>query len=397
MIGLQGYGWILALVGGLGLSVGLACGETQATEAPEGSPAVSWTATQLPLLDSLRLANLPAPPPDLGNRFGDDPRAAALGEKLFFEARLSRNAEVSCATCHQPDRGFTDGRARSVGLAALDRNAPSLLDVAYLRWFFWDGRADSLWSQALVALVAPKEMGADQEAVVSLLRDDPELSESYAAAFDVEPKRAGDPHVFAKVGKALAAYQRSLRSAPTRFDAYVEALVAGDPFGGNALSAREAAGLALFVGRAGCVSCHLGPLFSDGGFHNIGTGPGVDGRPPDRGRAAAEVLLASPWNCRSQLADPVEPSPSCAHLERIAAAEVPALLEGAFRTPGLRGLQQTAPYMHDGRFADLDQVLRHYLNPPDKATLPHELPAQLDLSPGEISHLKAFLMALTGT
>jgi cytochrome c peroxidase len=119
---------------------------------------VTWTATQIPLLESLSLQSLSDPPADPGNRWGDDPAAAALGENLFFDDSLT-GTRISCSSGHVPELGFTDGRPTSKGLGVVRRNAPTLLDVAYRRWLFWDGRSNSLWSQVLETLESPTEMG----------------------------------------------------------------------------------------------------------------------------------------------------------------------------------------------------------------------------------------------
>ena len=143
----------------------VACGS--GAQSAGDRPLKEWSDTERAVLATLRLSARGAPPPDPGNRFGDDPAAAALGEALFSDPALSRDGKISCQTCHEPERAFSDGRAHSVGLAPMRRNAPSLLDVAYQRWFFWDGRADSLWSQALAPLEHADEMGASRTAVVS--------------------------------------------------------------------------------------------------------------------------------------------------------------------------------------------------------------------------------------
>ena len=407
------------------LLLALACAACGGS-APHGEAyaASPWSDTERAVLASLRLSSLPDPPPDPGNRAGDVPAAAALGQTLFADPALSRGGRIACQTCHLPERAFSDGRARSLGLAPLRRNAPSLLDVGYQRFWFWDGRADSLWSQALAPLEQPEEMGGSRTAIVHRVASDPQLAHRYERVFGplpeirwesvrLEATPNGDPaaraawtalsdtdrtlitRAFANIGKALAAYERTLRSRPTRFDAYVDAVLAGrDRAAARQLDEREVAGLALFLsGRSGCLACHHGPLFTDGSFHNLGTGE-IGTANEDLGRAEGRQLARnSEFNCASPFRD-APATGSCAPAEGGFGTEVRALQRGAFRTPGLRNLAATAPYLHDGRFATLEQVLEYYRHPPDKAAVAHELPRALDLSDGELADLARFLHTL---
>jgi cytochrome c peroxidase len=398
----------------------------RALSADAEPAARQWTDMERAVLASLRLSARPGPPPDPGNRAGDDPAAAALGQALFSDPALSHNGKIACQSCHQPERAFSDGLPHSAGLAPLRRNAPTLLDVAYQRWLFWDGRADSLWSQALAPLEQPEEMGGTRTAIVRHVASDAQLAERYAAAFGPLPEvewtalprdagpngdttaraawralpeaqRAGLTRAFANLGRALAAYQRTLRSRPARFDAYVDAVLDGRTREAeHLLDAREVSGLALFLsGRSNCLSCHHGPLFSDGHFHNIGTGE-LGTPDEDLGRARGrELVHSAEFNCQSAFRDP-PPAADCAPIEGGFGSEVPALQRGAFRTPGLRNLSSTAPYLHDGRFATLEQVLEYYRRPADKAKVAHELPRALDLSDREIEDLALFLRTLDG-
>lgn len=393
--------------------------QTAGARAPK-----SWTDTERAVLATLRLAARRDPPPDPGNRVGDDPAAAALGQALFADPALSGNRRIACQTCHQPERAFSDGLARSVGLATLRRNAPSLLDVGYQRWLFWDGRADSLWSQALAPLEDPAEMGGSRTAIVHHVAAESRLAQLYRDAFGPLPEvgwkgvrleagpngdaaaraawaalpeteRTSLTRAFANLGKALAAYERTLRSQPSRFDAYLDAVLASRARDAERLlDAREVSGLALFLsGRSGCLACHHGPLFTDGHFHNIGTGE-LGTPSEDLGRAQGRQLVrSSEFNCASPFRD-ASPGADCARIEGGFGTEVPALQRGAFRTPGLRNLSATAPYLHDGRFTTLEQVLEYYRRPPDKATVAHELPRALDLSDSEIDDLARFLRTL---
>ncbi|HKA14604.1 MAG TPA: cytochrome c peroxidase [Myxococcota bacterium] len=410
------------------LWIALACAACGGSAQGAGARAPKvWSDTERAVLATLVLSARPAPPPDPGNAEGDDPAAAALGQVLFADPALSRNGQISCQTCHRPERAFSDGLARSVGLGPMLRNAPSLLDIAYQRWFFWDGRADSLWSQALAPLEQPAEMGGSRTAIVHRVATEPHLAELYRRAFGQPPELRwedlrldagpyGDPaaraawsalpeaqrtalsRAFANVGKALAAYERTLRSQPTRFDAYAEAVLAGrDREAGRLMDAREVAGLELFLsGRSGCLSCHHGPLFTDGNFHNIGTGE-VGTASEDLGRARGrELLRTAEFNCDSPFRDGPGAG-NCARSDGGFGTEVQALQRGAFRTPGLRNLSATAPYLHDGRFATLEQVLEYYRHPADKAAVAHELPRALALSDREIADLARFLRTLAAS
>jgi cytochrome c peroxidase len=409
----------------LGGMLALACIACGGASAPPARAPATWSESKRFLLGTLRLSELPPPPGDPGNQQGDDPAAAALGERLFSDTTLSRNGQIACRTCHEPERAFTDGRPTSVGLATLRRNAPSLLDVAYVRWPFRDGRADSLWSQALVPLEAPDEMGATRTAVVRRVLGDPELTALYREAFGPppairwsdlppdagprgdeaeraawralsEPTRESVTRVFTDLGKAIAAYERTLRSRPSRFDAYVDAVLAGRPDEAEQLlDPREVAGLRVFIGRGGCLACHLGPRLTDERFHNVGTGD--LGTPhEDLGRdAGRRALLEFEFNCRSPYHSDA-PTADCRHLDQMMATEIQALLRGAFRTPGLRNLPATGPYMHDGRHATLEEVVAFYRSPPDKAVVMHELPRTLDLSDQDAADLAHFLRALDG-
>jgi cytochrome c peroxidase len=355
-----------------------------------------WTQPERALLASLSLDALPPPPPDPGNPAGDRPAAARLGERLFFEPGLSATGKVACASCHIPSRGFSDGLATSRGVHVARRNAPSLLDVAFVRALFWDGRADSLWSQALLTIESPAEMGGERGAAVARVAADPALTALYREAFGGDPAARPTDRVFADLGKALAAYQRTLRSKPTRFDRYVAAVLAGrEDEAAKALTPAEVSGLRVFMGgAAGCATCHLGPLFSDGRFHNIGTGDlGLPTEDPGWA-TGREELLASEWNCRSRWFERARED-ACAHLSRPQGEENSILSRGAFRTPGLRGLRATAPYMHDGRHDTLREVVEHYLRPPDKSRLIHELPESLSLADEEVADLLRFLHALS--
>lgn len=351
-------------------------------------PAQDWSEADRARIASLSLSQLPPPPPSRGNRVADDPRAAALGERLFFDARLSRNGKFSCASCHVPARQFTDGLPTSRALGSVPRNAPSLLAAAWHRWQFWDGRADSLWMQATVPILNPQELGQTPGGVRTLVRR--HYHDEYRTLFG-DAVADDDGRLLSNVGKAIEAYERTLRPAPTRFDAFADALAAGRPADGT-LSDAEQSGLRLFLGRGQCLRCHHGPLLTSGGFQNTGIGK-LPQRPSDHGRASGIApLLESPFNCKGPYND--DPDPHCPHLDFLRRAGPE--LRGAFKVPSLREAAHTAPYMHDGRFATLAEVLDHYNRAPGVFERSgHTELFPLGLGAAELSDLEAFLRSLS--
>jgi cytochrome c peroxidase len=333
-----------------------------------------------------------ATPRDPSNAVSEHPAAIALGQRLFFDARLSANGAIACATCHVPARGWTDGRARAVGLASVDRNTPTVLDVALHRWFSWDGRADSLWSQSVKPIVDPREMGASGEHVARLVRGDATLACLHASAFGaragLEPERA-----LVQAGKALAAFLETVRSGRTAFDEFRDALARGDAEAAARYPAAARRGAKLFV-KSDCGVCHVGPHFTNGEFHDVGVPFSLGGGRVDAGRSegikrvrADRFNLLGPWSDdRSGTA-----AVKTRHVEASHASF------GQFKTPSLRNLGHTAPYMHDGRYATLREVVRHYseLDMERIHTHGEQLLRPLKLSPAERDDLVAFLESLT--
>jgi cytochrome c peroxidase len=316
---------------------------------------------------------------DPSNRGSGKPEAIALGERLFFSPRLSGDRGVLCSTCHEPWRAFTDGRPRALGLATVDRNTPSVVNVRLQRWFAWDGANDTLWAQSIRPLLEPREMASSPARVAALMRGDPELQAAFTAAFGAPP--ADDDAVLAGVGKALAAYQETLESGRTLFDELRDALARGDPEAAARYPAPAQRGLRIFVGKGNCAACHAGPNFTDGAFHNVGTASRRQDGAPDAGRQdGIRKLLANRFNLLGRYSD--DPSDARAAGTRAAAKERNAV--GAFRTPGLRDVALTGPYLHDGGLATLCDVAER-----------HPAPARSRLSPAERSDLVAFLETLT--
>jgi len=380
----------------------------------------AWTDADIAVLESLSLTSLPPLQPDPSNALADDDDAARFGHRLFFDTRLSANGSVSCATCHQPARRFSDGLPKGRGLGLSGRNTRSIVGTAYSPWLYWDGRRDSQWAQALSPLEDPAEHGGNRMAYVRFISGEPAYRAEYEHLFGPLPDfsdtqrfppdaaPADDPElrtawgsmspgdrrlvnvVFANLGKAIAAYERRIMPGPSRFDDYVSALSAGDPStAAKILSTEEILGLQLFIGRARCTECHNGPLFTNHEFHNTGI-LSYPGELPDRGRIdGVTEVLADPFNCLGDYSD--DPERSCPELTFVRRG---VELLGATRTPSLRNLGATAPYAHKGQQETLADVLDQYNRSPLAMIGHNEAENPLGLSGRELRWLEAFLNSL---
>ena len=398
------------------------------------NPPKPWSDAELQTLGSLWLGAAPPVPKDPTNAVADLPAARRFGHRLFFDVRLSANNAVACATCHRPERRFTDGLPVAVGLGIGQFNTPSVVAAAYSPWQFWNGRKDSLWAQAISPLESPIEHGTSRAAIARLIAADPEYRIAYAALFgplpalpEGMPDSAADAwavtEVFVNATKAIAAYQRLLRPGESRFDRYVASLLQpatggtgtqqwsqGDEVAGAlrlgeaspsanpqsrahiepdaSLSRTELEGLRLFIGKAQCINCHNGPLFTNHEFHNTGPLPTVGGL-PDLGRiVGVDLVRDDPFNCLGRHSDAV--LDDCAELRFMRTG--PDLL-GARKTPSLRNLGGTEPYLHAGQFTSLEAVLDHYNRAPN-AIVGHNEAKPLNLLPYERKRLEAFLHTL---
>lgn len=385
------------------------------------APAPAFTESERAIL--LELSPVPPPPVDPTNAYAADERAARLGQALFYDARLSADGTIACATCHQPERDWTDGRQLARGLEGLSRHTMTLWNAAHNRWFFWDGRKDSLWSQALAPLEDPREHGTSRLALLHLVAEDPGYARAYRDVFGELPEglarwpRAGRPvegqpehehaqawatlapeeqaaadRAFVNLGKALAAFQARLVAGPAPFDRFVEGLRDGDPEKLAALSPAAQRGARLFVGRGRCVFCHDGPLFTDLEFHDNRVPVSEEGGDPGR-RLGIRRLRADPFNTRSVFADDGGATGK---------VKVGLLREDdhggkLFKTPTLRNVARTAPYMHEGQLATLADVVRFYSRLENAAPEPplERLVQPLDLSAEEEADLVAFLESLS--
>lgn len=423
-------------------------------------------------VDSLTFKEIPQTTTDSKSR-------AAWGREIFFDTRFSANGKVACASCHIPTKSFTDGNMVALGLARTTKNSPTIINSFANTWFFWDGRADSLASQALGPVENPLEHGTSRGRVTQLIwqhyraqyetlfgafppRLDAFFKESNKKEFHAMPaapqlelameqaayivatintydiqrgfiiqafaakeapqKRLArmametggeNPEwtaqfenlpadiqtdinlVFARFGEALAAYENGIVAVESPFDAFAKRLKtaqnATDALG-EGFGTEELRGLAMFVDR-GCTNCHNGPNFTDQQFHNVGLPQLGDALEIGRARG---VLFAekSPFNCKGGIL-PETDSESCLELGYINTNNFEYV--GAQKTPTLRNIAETAPYMHDGRFKDLDEVLRHYNLLSAEPAVGHreESLQPLHLSEKNLAALKAFLHSLT--
>jgi cytochrome c peroxidase len=341
------------------------------------APAAAPGAPPIPLEPEIRLAltqsPLPPLPPDPTNPVQSDARAQALGARLFTDRRLSGARDVACASCHRPERGWSDGEPLPVvGKPGGVRRVPSIRNAAYQRWFNWDGGADTLWSQVLGPIENANEMAGSRHDVARLVANDAQLSGAFRQVFGeavledcrggvatqpATPRRAdAAARCFRAVGQALAAFVSTIVTSPNRFDAFVARVKDGAAPPQAGLTAAELAGLRLFFGRARCATCHSGALFSNGQFHNLGIYPTVPGGWKDSGRLdGVRKLLASEFNV-------MKAGLPAALLEALATPYLqprPAQW-GQFKTPSLRNAAIQSRFMHHGQFASLAEVVRFY-------------------------------------
>ena len=368
-----------------------------------------------------------SPAPDTTNAVERSLDAARLGQQLFFDPGLSQGGEVACATCHDPARAFTDGKPVAETLARGPRNTPSVLDATFQRWFFWDGRADSLWSQALEPIENPIEMDGDRLSAVRHVAQDPASRAAYEKLFGRMPdladlpvrarpvdgdaggtlraawgsipaeRRAAIDRAFANLGKCIAAYERQLVTGPAPFDRFVAGLRDGDTAKLAALTPSAQRGFKIFAGRGGCRTCHFGPRFTDGEFHNLGLPVPDGGHPRDAGRwAGTEAVLANPFHALSEFSDDTTGTRALT----LRTLKRDPENWGAFKTPSLRNVARTAPYGHAGQFAALGEVVHFYSTLEGAVDADHHGETVLStfgLGVGDAEDLVAFLESLTGT
>ncbi|WP_158278848.1 cytochrome-c peroxidase [Leucothrix arctica] len=391
---------------------------------------IVWSDAEKVLLQSLSIRNLPGVGLDSSNRYQLNPDAIKLGKQLFFDTKLSSTGTISCASCHQPDNQFIDGKRVALAVGEGTRNTPSLLGASHQQWFFWDGRKDSAWSQALEPLENPVEHNLTRIEVIKKVLVNPEYKNSYRQIFTELPSQqaldswpsAAKPNgdlaslklwkslpiesrkeinrVFSNIGKSLAAYETTLKFPVSRFDGYLDSLKTTElgsasvdtpnnepsKHAVSGFTDNEKAGLQLFIGKAACVSCHHSPLLSSQHFQNVATG--IPGK--DTGRAmVAEAQRWDVFNCLGEYSD--APKDDCKDLTFMKNNRHE--LSGSFKVPSLRNVINTAPYMHDGRYQSLAEAVKHYANPPDTKLIEHHMP-MITLDEREQKRLVDFLKTL---
>lgn len=376
-----------------------------------------------------KLSPLPRAPLDSTNRFDGTPAAERLGHFLFWDKRFSSNGEVACVTCHDPALAFSDGKPVAHTLARGPRRTPSLWNVSHGSWFFHDGRADSLWAQALQPFENPLEMGGDRLALLHALASDEGLrgayeqlcgelpaledGERFPAHARPDPTHKTAPHhlawqamaaedqvavnrAFSNVGKMLAAYQGRLRKADSAFDRWAGSLDKGPQAVRAPYPLAAQRGLRIFLGKGRCRLCHNGPNFSDGEFHALGLGARGGGMPTDSGRYGGIPLLERDV---FRASGPYSDNPQGLRAQQSQGLLRDPATWGEFKTPSLRNLPGRGPYMHAGHFESLSDVLNFYSTLEGSAPM-HQHQEQVltarDFDAGELADLEAFLGSLEG-
>ena len=332
------------------VSIVLVAENISATDDPRAVPVIGPEIVDAMKVLPGGLTALPDVPVPADNP--QSPAKVELGKRLFFDTRLSGDFKSSCSSCHSPDKAFTDGLPRSKGFngVLLRRNSPTVLNAAFNAAQFWDGRAATLDEQCKGPLLSPDEMNmVDETHLIARLNAVPEYRRDFQTVFGSGPS-------LDNVARAVAAFERTLVTPNARFDQYVS----GNK---NALTDQEKRGLIVFFGRGACSECHKGANFSDNLYHNLGSTT-VKGNPDDLGR----------FEITRKEED-----------------------RGAFKTPSIRNVALTAPYMHDGSSATLEDVVEFYDRGGGDGPNKDKLIYKLNLSPAEKSDLVAFLKTLTGT
>ncbi len=321
---------------------------------------------------------------DPSNRVSGNRDAVEFGEAMFFEPRVSGSGTLACGSCHVPERDWSDGLVRGVGMQTVDRNTPNLVNVRYHRW-----------SQSIRPILNEKELASTPQRVADLVRKDAELACHYAKAFGRPAAEVKDDEaLLVDVGKALAAFQETLVAARTGFDEFRDALARGDRAAAARYSIPAQRGLKIFIGKGNCVNCHTGPRFTNGEFHSTGVSFFAGKARVDPGRyEGIKELKASPFNLLGAYND--DPARTTA----VATQHVDLVQRnfGEFKVPSLRNAALTGPYMHNGQIGTLREVVRYYseLNVDRLHADGEQLLKPLKLSAQETDDLIVFVESLT--
>jgi len=379
------------------------------------SSSIDWSDEEKAEIYSLSLSQLDQKAKPTKNSVINHVNAQKFGEQLFFNTRLSQNKDISCASCHQPELNFTDGKEVAQGMGTGSKNTPSIRGAYLNDWQFWDGRNDSLWSQAMGPIENTREMGFNRLALAHLIDADEHYKLQYEELFGLFPTikdqsrfplNAGpvDPdknenllkawkqmdrqdqdiinQIFVNVSKAIAAFESTIGYPETALDRFSDELkLTGKS---SQLNLEQQQGLQLFIGKANCVECHNGPKLTNGSFHQLGIGRGGVF---DLGRATVvNQILRNSFNCLGQYSDANKEQ--CAALTDAPKTGIEWI--SAFKTPSLRNLKNTQPYMHNGLFMNLNEVVNFY-NRPAKPEQGQSDLKPLDLTLEEQAALVKFL------
>jgi len=402
-------------------------------------PDIKWNKSEIALISTLIIdhenIDHQISIQHTSNEVWNNPKAASLGQKLFFDKRLSGNGVVACSSCHQPSKAFSDGKTYSEGMGSTSMHTPSIIGIANSPWLFWDGRIDSLWAQALGPFENPNEHGTNRVQLVHLIatyyKEEYEalfgpldnFSDRQRFPFNAMPisanqnssvplnakqtslsqnwqamhKRDQDSvnEVFSNLGKSIAAYENLIMPGPSRFDEFAKELSTGHF--STKLTLHEQAGLKLFIdqNKGQCINCHSGPLFTNHEFQATG----ITDILLSKGRIdGIEIAHKSPFNCKE-----MHEAPTNKCQELVFSKRHSPDLNGAFKVPTLRNISLTAPYMHNGSLSSLKEVLAHYnqgqsqlqgrLGEPLNQA--HMGISPLRLLPHELNQISSFLLTLT--
>lgn len=365
----------------------------------QSSPPVQFDAAEIKSIE----AHGPWPlsmPFDSGNALSDQAWAEQLGELLFFDNRLSRESKVSCASCHVPQFGFADNLPVAIGAERGVRNTQGLLDVGLQRWFGWDGGADSLWAASMRPMLAEHEMAGSIPQLAAVLKQNNAFVQAIKENhIPIEQDKGqlsdySDAELVVIAAKSIASYTRTLQSGSTPFDLFRKALNEGDKLAQNDYPESAKRGLKLFLGEANCRACHFGANFSNGEFHDTGRPFFTAVGQVDPGRyTGIQRVRSDPYNLLGEFGGLA----SQADKNKTATVKLSQANWGQWRTPPLRNLKLTAPYMHDGSLATLRDVVDAYADiDPDRLHAAGEsLLKPLNLTEQDRDDLVAFLLSLS--